>query len=567
MCCISKANEPMICQKLNRQKRGYALVSTMVLGAFSILFLMALASMVNSSVRAVSANKWTESLRNAAEIGIDYAVAQYNNVTPCPLDPLGTATTATTMLPAQYLSTSSANSGAPNIQVTITVTQLTAAADWTALQAMSSTYAAQLDPYQTTAGQTSPAWSTPASALSLNVSGGGFRIVQSTASNGIFQRTIRVILKARLSTPDGQNPLQPAGVNQTSSLFSSPLLSNAALQIMPTNPLTIQGYNSGSQQANTFHTVTPKTGPSYAAYDLNVQTNMQASVGATTTQHATLYGDLTVLSQNSGSNTTAALQNGTVEGRLTTNGNYDQTVTFSNNTPLPSPTDSVQANADVASGPPGSTRQGLNLTQPGLLNAPAVTSTAQTAPIDAPINPTALASLSDVTSPISVSTGGTTFETTGLSTNGVSSPVVLQNASAPAKIYVDDSGTNVAVNLNTNMFVTQNTDARNLQILYPGTDQVNINVTPGGTFTGLIYAPNAAVTISGNGTFNGAIVGSNVNVTMGGTMNIYTDLAATTGNSGKLNAAPGVNLSYMTTSNNKAIVQAWQPITWQEYSQ
>lgn len=557
----------MIFHRKKRQNSGYALVSTIVIGAFSLAFMMALASMVTSSVRAVSANKWTESLRNAAEIGIDYAVAQYNNVSPCPLDPSGVQTTATTLLPTQYLTAQPANSGVPNVQVSITVTQLVAATDWSALQLMSSVYSSQLDPFQTTSAQTNPQWNSPATAIPLNVTGGGFRIITSTASNGIYSRTVRVILKARFTNPDGNKSLQPSSGTQNPSLFSNPLLSNAALQIMPTSPLTIQGFNSGLQQANTFHTITPKVGASYAAYDLNVQTNMQATVGSNTSSHATINGDLTVLSQNAGSNTTAALQNGTIEGRLTSNGTLDQTVAFTANTPLPGPTDSVLANADVASGPPGTTRQGLNFTQPGLLNTPAVTSTAQTAPIDAPISATQLLPLAEQTAPISVSSGGTSFEIAGLTTSGMTSPVVIQNSSAPAKIFVDDSGSSTAVNINTNMFVTQSTDARNLQILYPGNDAVNINISSGGTFTGLIYAPNAAVTISGNGTFNGAVVGGTVNVTMGGTMNIYTDLGATTGNSGKLNAAPGVNLTYMTTSSGAAVVQGWQPITWQEYTQ
>jgi hypothetical protein len=148
------------------------------------------------------------------------------------------------------------------------------------------------------------------------------------------------------------------------------------------------------------------------------------------------------------------------------------------------------------------------------------------------------------------------------------------------QVYVSDTqatqASGQAINLDTSKLSVQGSDARDLQVYYDGTNNVNINVS--GTFNGLIYAPSAPITIMGNGTFNGGIVGGAVTVTMSGALNLYTDLTvnSTTApsvgvgsnwSSADLNGAYGANQStgmLSPISQGQAGIMGWQPVTWQE---
>jgi hypothetical protein len=567
-------------QSMNpRRKNGYALISIIVIGAFSLAFLLALASIVTSAVRAVSADKWAESLRDAAEVGIDYAVAKFNSENPCSLDPenpSGMKATLTTALTSQYLQSLPATSGIPNVQVSIAVTQILDSSYFQTLRTSSSIYSAQLDPFNTAlAKSAAPTWLSPASAMPLNVTGGGYRIIESTATNGPYSRTIRVILKARFEPPPDGNPsplLAGYASPSTGSYFNLPMFANQALQVLPNGALTVHGLNSASGLLDTTHTVNSPSG-NYSAYDLNLTTNQQTQIGSL----ANIVGDVTVLSSASGANDVAMTPNGTIQGRLVTNGNPD-TVTFdpSNFTVSATPgsvaqtTDTVKASAD------GGGRSGLNSSSPIQVNgSEQQIAQNQLAPVEVPSSPQALPQLSEIAQTLVPSTGGTSYEIAGLNTQSLSNPVVIQNQTNPATLFVDDSGLNSsqAIFLDTSKLQTSTTaDARNLQIYYQGTDSVTINIANGGTFNGLIYAPNAPVTIQSSGsnsTFNGAVVGNSLNVTMSGTMNIYTDLGVSglTSASGKANAAAGIQYQTATINGQQTIlVQGWQPVTWQEFN-
>src|SRR5579883_2412658 len=130
-----------------RKRKGYALISIIAIGFAAVAFLLAVAEIVTSSMRVTSANRWNELLRNAAEIGIDYAIDQYNSV-PGGLDPPNpNATTSTIVLDPSYLQ----NCGVPNVSVTITSVRMinSDVSDWSQLQTISSTYSPQLDPTRT----------------------------------------------------------------------------------------------------------------------------------------------------------------------------------------------------------------------------------------------------------------------------------------------------------------------------------------------------------------------------------------------------------------------------------
>ena len=53
------------------RKKGYALVSIIVIGLFAILFMLALAGMLLSLARSEAVTKQKSNLLDAAEIGLD----------------------------------------------------------------------------------------------------------------------------------------------------------------------------------------------------------------------------------------------------------------------------------------------------------------------------------------------------------------------------------------------------------------------------------------------------------------------------------------------------------------
>jgi hypothetical protein len=553
-----------------RKQNGYALITIIVIGFLSIVFLLTLAGIVTSAVRVLSVNKYTESLRNAAEIGIEYAVNQYNSQSPCPLDPSGAAPLTTPLLPP-YLASVNANSGTPNVAVNITVTKLVNPKDWLTFSSMSSIYSPQLDPNRGVS-----TFKNPTSTSNMTASGGGYRIVQSVASNGIYSRAITVVLKARFDPPpDGTTPLM-SGSPPNQSLFNSPMFSNGALTLGSTG-LTVQGYNSQTQQGNTVHTATMPNGTTYNAYDLNVITNTAATLAA----NNVIGGDLTVLSNSSGSAAVAQVAPGqqAIDGRLMSNGNLGS-VAFTANNFNAQPGDNVLANADQQLNPT-TPRAGLNYSNPGMLNTPAVSQTLS-APVPSSASTEPIAQLSALAQQGTRIPGGM-YSTAGLSTTGMnaSNPIVIQNGSSPVTFFVQDSGSAAAVNIDTSIFQAQNfgaagapTQARNLQIYYQGTDAVNINIS-GGNFSGLIYAPNAPVSISGTGNFYGAMAGASVNATLSGNMFLYTDLAKTpappspwpSSTQAQTALAKGTlaTMQYPVGPNGfSSIIQGWQPITWQE---
>lgn len=576
-------------RKSKFRRSGYALVSIISIGAASLLLLMALAFIVTNSTRAVSRNKYTESLRNAAEIGIDYAVSKYNSEFPCSLDPgtqdsSGNLASLQTPLPSTYLQVAGPNggvdSGAPNITVTITVTELTSSNDWLTLKQMSSAYSAQLDPNNTVAA----GWGSPASATPLNVPDGGFRIVESTASNGIFSRTIRVILEAQLAGPGSIPPSQIPNGQVASGYFNIPLLSNQTMNLQPlTGPLLVRGYNSQTGTYDSLHTVTPtlQGQASYNAYDLNVQSNQAVNVGngGTSAFSTTINGDVTV-SNVAAPGAVASTPNGTIEGRLITNGTVDDTVAFTPDISQAQASDTVKANADISSS--NQSRVGQNLSAPVAQSQSSSAATLASSPGGAGATPIAsLANIANAVQPSlpdgspapAPSIGAGQYVSQGLSTDGINTSLSVQNggpvgAGSAIKIYVDSVGDSTAINLDTSKLSLQASgDARNFQIFYEGSEAVNINLAGGKPFTGLIYAPNANVNVTGSGIFNGGVVAGQLNVSMAGTMNLYTDLGATSGSAGAANASTG--LQYVGSSPGKpamTYVQGWQPITWQEFT-
>jgi hypothetical protein len=250
----------------------------------------------------------------------------------------------------------------------------------------------------------------------------------------------------------------------------------------------------------------------------------------------------------------------------------------------------VLANADtVAANSPSAPRQGLNSTSPTVVNgSSSATAQASVAPVPSSATAQALPPLS------TVSEQGTTIQgtnaasgvsgnygTVGMTTAGATQPVNIANASSPVSFFVQDSGTGQAINLNTQLLNSSNNvsggDPRNLQIYYQGTDAVTLTIGSN-NFTGLVYAPNAPVTIQGTGNFYGAVAGGSVNVTLVGQLNLATDLTVSSptlpptgwtapmaGAASAFAANTKSSLEYQQNVPYGPQILGWQPVTWQEF--
>ena len=563
-----------------RKQKGAALVSVIVLGVVGMLFLYGIASVITTGVRATSANKWVEGLRNCAEVGMDYAVDKFNTVYPCPLDPTSNGSSKTTVLPASELIATQTNgivpnAGVPNATVTITVTRLNDDSDWKNLatgidlQSFSSVYSPQLDPYKSAPR----GFAAPTESSLMPSTGGGYRIVECKATNGLLTRTIRVVLKARFEPrPDGLTPLDSDSQPPTTkSYFEQPSFGNTAISVTslpgtgPPVSITGMGTDPADGAVKSYHIVSGT--PDFNTYNLNLASNKSAVVGS----NVTLSGNVNVTSSGATPGDTVVNADGIIEGRVLANGTPNSNVKGFEGEPLI--TGNVQSRADApnASDFPLGTydpviaktlRVGDNTTS----ISPAGSTQYQAAPVVTPSSAQTLADLStyvsDGTLPIN---GNGKFQTGSLSTDSIATGKSLPLPSTPVSIFVDQGGNaSQAVSIDTSKLTTTSSRASDFQIWYGGNRDVTINMT-GKPFTGVIYAPNSKVTITGNGAFKGAMVGKSVDISLspGSSVEIDTDLSKPSNGSG-IGAPSNMTYKYKTGSKTAAI-EGWQPITWQEY--
>jgi hypothetical protein len=521
----------------------------------SIAFMLALAAIVTSAVRVTAANKWAESVRNCAEIGIDYAISKFNSEYPCPLDPADSSSSLISTMPTSELTANSGGEtvgpGIPNVTVTITVKKVVDPAVWATLSDVFTAYSPQLD----SSRSLSRGYDLP-SETNVKAAGGGYRIVESTATNGIVRRTIRVLLKARFDlNRDGEAPASSSSTPSPQSYFAQPMFGNSSLDLSSASSLGVESA-TGPNVVHTEGTI-PNN---YNAFDLKLMTNRSVNIGA----GAHVNGDVQIASNSSGSTNVVDSPGGSVDGRVVSNGTASDTVTFTPGKNATVGSDNVLAAADNPTSP-GADRAVANQTP---FTSTGNLSQYQMAP--APIGGgESIPSLS-VASQEGMTLGGKSYSTQGLSTAGLTSPISFGNSDVPTKFFVQDSSTTAspnAVDIDASL-ISPGTNGRNLQIWYEGTKPVNINIPEGSSFRGLIYAPNAPVSIKGGdghgqAFFEGAVVGKMVKSTLQGKMKVYTDLTNVSGNA-KDNPNVKAELGYRLTADGPQI-QGWQPISWQEY--
>jgi hypothetical protein len=534
---------------MKRSQKAYALVSIIVLSAMSLAFLMALATVVQQASGTISQNKYDLQLLNAAEIGMDYAISQFNTQSPCHLDPASGQQLLVTTLPAGTY---------PNdlsgIAINITVKNILAQSDWQNFQQISSIYNTQLNPFSTSNSKVNLSWQ---NLLNGSLTTSGYRIIESQAVRNGASRTIRSFIQARFDPSPNFTPAAPVGSSQN-PFFANPMFSNGQMNVAPASGSLTVGASSGAP--------------------LTINTNTQVTLGT----GAKINGNVQVLTALSGpavpptSTTPTAVfsspggyPNTFINGRLTVNsvaanGNVGSTVT---STPGAQPNLSGENPDNVLATLAGNPRSGLNASAPSA-SGPTANGTG-TAANQIQIAPSLTESSTSTSFPAitSGSNGSTPSSTvlagdyvaTGLATSSFEVPASMglstDVAGTPVRIFVQDGMDQNAVQIDSSMMTNASGIDSNLQIWYSGSNQVTLNLNSP-SFSGLIYAPNATVNVTGSGSYTGAIVAGLLNATNSGSINIDTNIATASG-------AAALGLTYSPNSTGSQIT-GWQPVTWQE---
>lgn len=535
-----------------RAVEGYALIATLLLGTFSIIFLLALGGSLIATSRAGGVTQSKRLLDEAAEIGLDYAIQNMNNAHASGTSSIfdianGTMETVQT-LPSSYYSNL-----VPEATVKIRVRKLSNE-ELLAIKDFSTLYDKAYGPDSGGAGQSSP----------QNL----LRVAEITASNGLFSRSLRAIIEPH--TPPSEDPetgdedetLPRTGLFPSVGMFGNSnlsLIGNVTAQIHPSSTPLQPGWPVGRGYDSPDNPATTEVDPS-RNYRLDLQTNNFAELSG----GAKIVGNLKI----SNSTTDAPPVVGTADqgsqifGRayLTNSTDPLQTAALQGTAgDTPNALDEVLAQAERdpnIGGVYNANRVGFNKSAP----VSTVTSQADLKQFIIPPVPSDSSAIDPYTG-VGTTSGSTRWEyvypegTSGLPEQSSFRVNALQltndNTSAtklsflplanapPAKVYID-SGTVLdtdgtplpALNIDTNMFTINSSNPLALQIFYAGTQDIKINVTNGGAsgigrFDGLIFAPNAKVIITGKGIFNGNVVADDLRVLAPSgnlTLNLVTDL-------------------------------------------
>jgi hypothetical protein len=538
----------------NRQS-GYALISIMVIGLAAVLLMMALASMIMAVSRNEVVKKNQGDLINGAEIGVDYAINTFNAAAAAgntaSIDVGSSQTSQQTPVPSALLL------GVPNMTVSVNVKKIPTPLDWQKIASWSSIYSPQTDSSQSVnSGYLSP----PTTNIQLD----SWRILEVTSSypSGL-SKTVRVVLQPRYDTPPNGASVPGASPGY---FFNYGMFGNQGIAINPTGGLTVSGVNPNNPNAND---IDWDKNPTHAAnYELTLASNELFQLSGATT---VLQGNVQVSSVLSGGNPVANYTpNGSsINGTVEINGQPQSTLSGTSGLQRNSG-DNIFADADKVNSVNAALqnnplRFGTNNTQPfGSQLTPAIAQNTMAPGINAS---SSTASLPDLTTLPKVSGLGILapgdYQTATLDTSGVGGGVPPVSITGPTRVFVNGqalaANSNFAVNVDSKAL--QNTgDPQNLQIWYNGNLPVNINVSSGNSFKGLVYAPNAKVNLSGSGTFEGSVVGANVAVTMSGNLNLRTDLSPQSGTKPSGGNVP----TYQFKPTTGSVVTGYRAVTWQE---
>ena len=493
-----------------RQKDGYALVSVLAIGVASMLLLMTLASTLISIVRSEAMEKNKNQLRSAAEVGLNYAIhrmnAEYrgldNGLSEPPIVPSEGQAYLDSSLPSSLIPSTSSG-----LSVRIRVSRVNDSMMET-IREKSAFYNPSYDPKHSSS--TPEFGHLPKSPWSGASGDNNLMIVDATAHRGIFHSSVRAFVGKKLSQTDGPTPYFTQSVVANSSFSmgksGSPIIS-------PSGTLATSG-----------------------DFNLTIQSNGTANLG----MKGQLRGNLQVSNPKSGAPpnvvTAAPGSKTTIWGRVTANSGVDtSSLSSRTGTGLPIfPTlvdiytnDSVKALGDLYSGDFSKGRQGANqnpiskgLSQSFSMTVPAPSTPSSASPL--PNFPKADPAGSETqVSPVDLAPG--VYSSRAIDSTNAGAEISLSGGESTT-LYLTEDSLDSAMKISSDLFQTDKVDPTKFQIYYDGNKPISIELKNNMPFNGLIYAPNADVSVTGQGDFAGAIVGNNVEIENSGNVTLINDV-------------------------------------------
>ncbi|HEY9718471.1 MAG TPA: hypothetical protein V6C69_13440 [Trichormus sp.] len=519
---------------------GFSLVTVLLIGMCATLWLAAMTTGLVPLYQRAASTKTMSQLRSAAESAIDYTIDQITYglefVNPSPLDDPNPGAPYTSFVAPAALS----NGQNVTVNVTVKNTQPPAAS-------------AIYDPL---------------------IAGGPlanyYRVIEATATNGIFSRSFRVVLQPQQWNPLGTAQQNWAGTGSGPGSTFNPM---GQYSLFAANNMTLgtgvqtDGYTSGNPSGYAGSRLSgsngTQTGP--LGGDIGAYGNVTLSPGA---NPVTVGGSVDVPEGNGSSVLSAqgAGAQSTVDRYITDNGassgfndaqgsgsgavNVDGMFTtaganFPND---PSRSGSLETGENniqtpVASSPPttpffsdSSTTTAVQNLGDVNLNGVTVTITNSASP------PPAGGYVMPSSGTFQMQPGN--YEMSSLNMSGASSIVVAPdvNAGQPVRFFINDSNPDgAAANVNGLGISNQSSSPSNFQMYYEG--DRSINLAQQSSFSGLVYAPNANLNIGSSLpaqiNYFGSFVGNNVSAL---NASIHYDLS--------LNPSQGGGNGYLTNLNN-----------------
>ena len=539
-----------------RGRRGYALVSTLVVGLLSTALLLSLSSFLVSVSQSESARRHKAEMRHAAEAAIEYALGDLGTGSST-LDTTPGMISRTTIVPTSMLiGTASGVSNAAvlsqmNVSVTVralTETEMSQFKDWSPL------YSRSVDP--------SNAASITYDKNNLDGDYTLWRVIDAKATMGGITRTVRVVAE-----PMFELTVDKVGSSSNKdSYFRYGAFGDSLLDLNGAEKISWAG--SSPIQGGEFQLSVATNGDINLGSESIVQGNVKKllNAGVLNMQKSSwIYGQLEATNPPPTANASTPVNRTTDPGSERFYGNQDSSFTYSNVLDGAESLITIsngEATYNYATGDFGANQTVDSSNVISALPPVPVGADAQSLP--------SVQELAQSGGQITSSSGN--WKTSSLSTDGlspgasvnVSDVLVPSDSSSPNRIFIDDSRVDGsaspnAVSIDTSIF-RHETDPTSLQIWYNGTKPVDVSIPATKAFAATIFAPNASVTIRSGGTFLGSVVGKTVSVQDGVKMKLLTDFSDNAAGPAK---DSGLNFSQGTAASAPPPT-GYRIVTWQE---
>lgn len=530
------------------------MVSAIVIGVFSTALMMAVAAYLMNSAQSESARRHKNEIRNAAESGLEFALANFGN-----------ATGANFTIPGSTFVGSSGSSSNASImsQLSVNVSirpysvgEMSQFAVWSPL------YSIAIDPKNPKSilyDKTNPAGTVTA-----------WKVIESKATMGGISRTIRVIAEPMYEvTPDTQ------GFSTPDNYLNFGAFGDEALNLGAGDNIQWLGNDPRNSSRSDFL--------------LNLATNGSMNLGSDTV----VQGNLRQFSADSLSMSSRSF----VLGNLQSKNSVATLIDANARAFSPSMTAPDAPNAlpfYVTTTPPANifngaadslTFDGNNIVSFnstgdnsggfGPIQSSNSLSSATIPPVPSGHGAESIPQISELASSGSqLNSVSGDWQTGSLTTDGLSNGQTVNLSdhltstdssgnSNPIRIFVNDSDNpasgSKAIDIDAGK-LTHSADPSSLQLWYSGNRDVSITIPSGSEFAATIYAPNAKVELKGaNGTFKGAITGKTTSFDPSMTLRLLSNF-----NDASAGPSKSAGLTYTGANSTTPTVSGYRIVSWTE---